>query len=230
MLVTVEAFTNVAAFRGLTATTLQHLVNETALVCHERREILYRQDEAAPGLYILVSGRIKLYRQSRERTQIFAILRPGDCFGAESLADNIANPYTAMTLTPAVCAHISIDRLRGLFKEYPDLQISILELVSERLQQFVALVHNLAFRDVTARLASVVMTLARVEGSTGEPYMSIPRLLTQQELASMVGTARDVVHRTFRNFERDHLVRLTSTHIFILDPEKLAEIAKQEAR
>ena len=46
----------------------------------------------------------------------------------------------------------------------------------------------------------------------------------------MVGTAREVVYRTFKRFERDGLVRLTPTDIVILDVERLADVARSETR
>jgi CRP/FNR family transcriptional regulator len=230
MSVTIDTFANIAAFRGLSLATSKRLAQEAALVSRKRGETLFRQGDPAPGLFILMSGRVKLYRQSKERMQIFAILAPGDCFGAESVAGNVSGSCTATTITPVMYAYLPLDKLRLLLVECPDLQIGILELISERLQQFVSVVHNLAFRDVPARMAGVLLTLAHLEGETTDDGIRIPRLLTQQELACMVGTAREVIHRTFKSFERDHLVHLTSTDIFILDAQKLAEISKQEAR
>jgi hypothetical protein len=49
-------------------------------------------------------------------------------------------------------------------------------------------------------------------------------------MAAMVGTAREVIHRTLKKFERDNLVRVTPTHFLLLDTEKLSEVARQEMR
>ena len=101
-------------------------------------------------------------------------------------------------------------------------------MVAQRLKQFVSLVHDLAFRDVTSRLATVLVTRAQNEGQPTNSGISIDRLLSQQEFAQMVGTAREVINRTFKRFEHDGLVRLTPDHILILDLERLINIAKQE--
>jgi CRP-like cAMP-binding protein len=162
--------------------------------------------------------------------QIFSILAPGECFGAESLPDDGPSPCSATALTVARTLFIAPEVLHQLATDYPDFQIVLLELVSERLRQFVSLVHNLAFHDVTARLASALLALGETDGEMCDEGLSIHRLLTTQELAAMVGTAREVIHRTLKRFERDGLVRVTTTHFFLLDPSRLAEVARQETR
>jgi len=228
MSVNVEILERVPALQSLTPVTLRHVAPEASVVCHKAGDILYGQGDAAPGLYFLLSGRVKLYRQSKERMQIFAILTPGECFGVESLPDDTPTPYAATALTAARALFIPQDRLHCLLNNHSDFQVVLLELVSERLQQFVSVVHNLAFRDVSARLAAVLIGLAETEGEMNGDGVRIQRLLTGQDLASMVGSAREVIHRTLKKFEQDQLVRVTSTHFYILDPDKLAALAQEE--
>ena len=120
--------------------------------------------------------------------------------------------------------------MRALLTECGDLQIAFLDLISARLRQFVGLVHSLAFRDVAARLATELLLRAEIEGQTVGSEIHIDRILTQQELAATVGTAREVVYRVFKRFERDGVARLTRQQIIILDPTKLSHIARKELR
>lgn len=230
MSVSIETFAGVPAFRNLSLATRRRLAEEAAVLSLKQSEALYQQGDPVPGLFALLAGRVKLYRQSRERMQIFSLLVPGDCFGAESLPDDAPTACSAMALTMARALYIAPDRLHLLMADCPDFQIAMLELVSTRLRQFVTLVHNLAFRDVSARLASVLLSLGETDGEPCDDGLRIHRLLTQQELAAMVGTVREVVHRTLKKFERDNLVRITPTHFLLLDTNKLATIARQEAR
>ncbi len=133
-----------------------------------------------------------------------------------------------MAVTPAITAYFHPNFIRDLLSDSPDFQVALLELVSARLQQFVALVHNLAFRDVAARLAIVLLDRAEAEGIATDTGIQIDRLLSQQELASMVGTAREVINRTFKKFELEGLIRVTPSHIFILNVVNLTTIAHQE--
>ncbi|MBK9123657.1 MAG: Crp/Fnr family transcriptional regulator [Chloroflexi bacterium] len=191
---------------------------------------LYRQGDPPSPVHMLLSGRVKLYRQSRDRCQILALPSAGDSIGAESLPTGGTSPYTATTLTQVQALVISTEDLQMLLDELPDFQEAFLRLITERLKQFVTLVHDLAFRDVTSRLAMVLVARAEVEGRPQDGGVVFDRLLSQQEYADVVGTAREVVYRTFKRFEDDGLVSLSRRHILIRDLDSLRLIGQQEAR
>lgn len=226
----IEALNHIPAFSKLSAPALDGLEQAAQRLSHARGETYYAQGDVPTGLYAIQSGYVKLYRQSGDRAQILTIVAPGQCFGAESLSNDGPSPCTAVALLPTATIHIPPDDLRQLMREYPEIQVVLLELVTNRLKQFVSLVHNLAFRDVAARLAAFLIGQAEAQGEMTAGGVRIERLLTQQELAALVGTAREVIYRTLKKFEQDGLVRVTRREIFLLDMDKLAEIAEQEAR
>jgi CRP/FNR family transcriptional regulator len=214
--------------QNLTSATLQVLAASATLVSSASGETFFRQGDPPTGLYILQTGRVKLCRQSRQRTQILALLLPGDWFGSESLPADSASPCTATALTPSQSIFIPPEVLHHLISHYPDFQEALIEITAQRLRQLVSLVHDLAFRDVASRLATVLVTRTHLEGSATSSGIRIDRLLSQQEFAEMIGTAREVINRAFKRFEQNGLLRLTPDHIFILDLTRLAEIAEQE--
>ncbi|MCA9906849.1 MAG: Crp/Fnr family transcriptional regulator, partial [Anaerolineae bacterium] len=168
--------------------------------------------------------------QSRDKRQILALPLPGDCLGAESLSTGAPSPYSATTLAATTVVYLAPDVLQTLLDDLPDFQEVFLKLITNRLKQFVTLVHDLAFRDVTSRLAMILVARAETEGQPVAGGIVFDRLLSQQEFADMVGTAREVVYRTFKKFEDEELVRLTRTSILIRDLETLRTIALQESR
>jgi len=228
--ITIQMLATIPAFHRLQPVTLEALQKYVCVLSYEAGETIYRQGDAPTGLYALQKGRVKLYRRSGEKTQIIAIVPAQECFGAESLPNETPSPCTAEALTPVTTIYISPEALRQLLLEHPDLLVTLLEIVSGRLRQLAILVHDLAFRDVGARLARVLLANAETDGEITSEGFRIRRNLTQQEIASLVGTAREVVYRTYKKFERQGVLRLTRTHIYILDPQKLAEIASQETR
>lgn len=230
MLITIEMLADIPIFRTLQEALLQQLSADGYLIQCQPKEILYYQGDSLTGLYVLVSGHIKLYRQSGERIQILALLRTGDCFGTESLSDNIASSYSAAAINEARLVLIPANTMRLLMEQYPQFRIILLQLVTDRLRQFATLVHNLAFRDVAARLATVLVMRAEQDGTTTGDGISFPRLMTQGELATMVGTAREVIQRTFKKFENADLIRVSRKEILILDWDGLKEIAEEETR
>lgn len=227
--VAIETVPNFTGDHKLTHRTLQAFAESASLVSISAGEAFFRQGDPPTGLHILQSGRVKLCRQSHQRTQILALLLPGDWFGAESLPTDTASPYTATALTAAEAVYVEPDALQRLLADYPDFQETVIEITAQRLKQLVSLVHDLAFRDVASRLAAVLVARAHREGTNINGSIGIDRLLSQQEFAEMIGTAREVINRAFKRFEQNGLLRLTPDHIFILDLKRLTEIAEQES-
>ena len=229
-MVSVELLSQLQLFALLSPRTQRCIAEKAVLTEYPPRVDLYLQGDPPSALYILQSGRVKLYRQSKDKCQILALPAPGDCLGAESLPTNAYSPYTATTLTSILAITLPPDVLQSLLDDFPDFQEVFLRLITDRLKQFVTLVHDLAFRDVTSRLAMVLVARAEVEGQPHEDGIIFDRLLSQQEFAEMVGTAREVVYRTFKRFENDELVHMTRSTILVRDLETLRAIALQEAR
>ncbi|MCC6973526.1 MAG: Crp/Fnr family transcriptional regulator [Anaerolineae bacterium] len=230
MMVSRQQLLEIPFLQALSPRTQRCLAEKALELSLEPHLDLYQQGDPPTGLYILQSGRVKLYRHSKDKCQILALLVPGQCLGAESLPTDTPSPYAATTLSPVEALFLPPEHLRVLLDELPDFQELFLRLITDKLKQFITLVHDLAFRDVTSRLAMVLLARAETEGKPYEGGIGIERLLSQQEYADMVGTAREVVYRTFRKFESEGLVHITRTLILLRDLDRLRQIALHEAR
>lgn len=230
VMVSMDTLVDQSPLGRLRPETKQSIIHLARVVTASIGAILYAQGEPPTGLFALQEGRVKLYRQSNARAQILAVPLPGECFGAESLATDEASPCTAAALTHVSTLYVPPDALRTLLPDHADLQELLLELAADRLRQLVSLVHDLAFRDVTSRLAAILAARAKAEGRSTEFGVSLDRLLSQQEFAAMAGSAREVICRIFKKFESDGLLRLTRHNIYILDLDGLIQLALREAR
>lgn len=228
-IITEHSLSKIQLFKGLSSRTHRCIEEKAVQVEYPAGVNLYQQAGPPTGLFALQSGRVKLYRQSKKKCQILALPMPGDCFGAESLPTGAPSPYSATTLVPVITVHLPHDILQELLDEHADFQDVFLQLIVDRLKQFITLVHDLAFRDVTSRLAAVLSIRAEIEGLPHDDGIIFDRLLSQQEFADMVGTAREVIYRTFKKFEDGGLVHMTRSSILIYDLETLRAIALQEA-
>ena len=230
MVQSVNLFMQISAFQSLPSQVLEKLSEVATRIEYPRKTTLYQQQEPLTGLYVVVSGYVKLYRQSKDRTQILAILRDEDFFGTECLSRDVLSSSAATTMTPATLIYIPAQALRDVLEANPRFRSVMLQLVTDRLRQFAQLVHNLAFRDVTARLAMLLMTRAETDGIMTVQGIRIPRLMTQSELATMIGTGREVVQRTFKKLEKKGVIQVSRKEILILDFEHLRKIAEEEKR
>lgn len=188
-------------------------------------EVLYSQGAATQGLYVVQTGHVKLLRQSGDKTQILVVLHSEGAFGAETLFAGAPCPCSAQALTAGSAIRIPADALSELLEQHPDFLLAFLELISQRLRLFANLVHSLAFRDVPTRLAEVLLQHEWRETPNG---IIIPRLLSQQDLAAHVGTAREVIYRTLKKFEHDGLIQILPAEYVVLDAGRLLELAERE--
>ena len=94
----------------------------------------------------------------------------------------------------------------------------MLKVLSQRVQHLVSLVEDLSFRNVTSRVAKILLDYA------GDGTGQRPRL-TQQEMAAMAGTVREMVGRSIKVLEEDGSIRLERHRIIITDREALSEMA-----
>ena len=109
---------------------------------------------------------------------------------------------------------IARDTILDLLRSYPPLATAIIENLAAHARHLISLVEDLSLRSVTARLAKLLLTEAI---STDE----VPRRMTQQEMASHLGTVREMVGRALRSFEDDGLIRFDRHRILIVDREGL---------
>ncbi len=93
---------------------------------------------------------------------------------------------------------------------------AILKLFAARLRHLTGVVEDLSFRSVVSRVARLLMEVAVAQESS----KPVPRL-TQEEMATMVGSVRDVVGRALRTLEKQGTIKLEGQRLLVIDPEKL---------
>ena len=184
------------------------------------RQVLIQENAPFAGLYIVKTGNLKLCRSSRDKEQILEIVGPGEVVDPIPLFDNGTHAVTARAMTACEIYCIPPETARQLLTTYPALLNQLLQIVSLRLRKLAALANDLAFKDVTARVCRVLLEQAAHDVDT--PTTALTRPLTRQELASMVGTAREVAWRALKNLEHDGLIEIHGQHIVIVDAAALA--------
>jgi CRP/FNR family transcriptional regulator, cyclic AMP receptor protein len=189
------------------------------------RRCLYRpgqqiilEGEQPPGLFFVLRGRVRLARTALDgREQVVAMAGPGEHFDAVPLFDDGPNPTTARAMSPVECLLLPRADLLALIRRHPDFALATLSSLAGQLRELVALVEDLAFRSVRARLARRL--LMEAAGGTAE--------LTQQELAERAGTVREIAGRALRQLAEEGLVRLERGRVIVLDAAGLARVVEE---
>jgi CRP/FNR family cyclic AMP-dependent transcriptional regulator len=183
-----------------------------------RGDILVFEGAPAEVLYFVADGVVKVFKTSADgKEQILHIIRPGDSFNDVPVLGGV-NMASAEAMSSAVLNGIKKKDLEALAREYPRLSLNIINVLSQRVQEMVELVEDLSFRNVSGRVAKIL--LEHIGNGGGEN----PRL-TQQEMAAMIGTAREMVGRSFRNLEEEGAIRVERNRVFITDKAALKRIA-----
>jgi len=184
----------------------------------QRGEVILLEGEVAEALYFDVSGATKVFKTSVDgKEQILSIVRPGEPLNSVPLLDGGPNPASAEAMGPVILYGIRKNDLRSILEGYPQVAMNIAKELAGRVRQLVSLVEDLSFKQVIGRVAKIL--LENAADGTGH----VPQF-TQQEMAAMAGTAREVVARSLKALEEEGAIRLQRRRIAITDREALKEM------
>ncbi len=179
-------------------------------------QIVLLEGAASSVLYVVQAGRLKLFKTSpRGREQVLRLLRPGDMFNEVAVFDEGPNPASAQAIEDCTLYLLRRRDLMRFVAERPGIALATTRTFARRLREALALVEDLAFRDVTSRLAKILL-----EDRDG----GAPRL-TQELLAAMAGSRREVVGRALKALSLEGAVKLERGRIHVRDRAMLERLA-----
>ena len=186
-----------------------------------RGDILVFEGQPSQELYFVVEGVVKVFKTSADgKEQIFSIIRPGESFNDVPVLDDGANIFSAEAMGAVLLYGIRKKDMRAIIRENPQVAINVVQVLSRRVQELVSLVEDLSFRHVTSRVAKLLLGYIGRGPASGER----PRL-TQQEMAAMIGTAREMVGRSLKTLEEAGAIKIERNRIIIANQKALREQA-----
>jgi CRP-like cAMP-binding protein len=162
----------------------------------------------------------------RGREQVLHAEGAGATLSEAPLFDGQGYIASAVAVAPTRLLLVPRDTVLDLCRRRPDVSLAMLEAMARRVRRFAALVEDLAFRQVTERLARHIEAAAVTAGRSLSPGVVVDLGLTQEQLAARLGTVRELVSRAFRQLERGGAIKRTRSLVVIRDPERLAEMAR----
>ncbi|MCE1247909.1 MAG: Crp/Fnr family transcriptional regulator [Firmicutes bacterium] len=180
------------------------------------------EGEKSLWFYIVLSGKVKIYKTSEDgREHIFHFARKGDYFGETSMMDGLPSPYSAMAVTSSTVLAVKDTDLKDLMNTSPEICRLFFRNVSGKMRKMLEMIEDLSFKNVPDRLAKILVDMADHEGVKSGKNMILERNLTLYELASMVGTVREVITRSLQKLEKEGYITIARQQIEILDLEGL---------
>ena len=189
---------------------LERITSHMQLREYERGEVFFWEGDACDGLYIVQNGSAKIYRVSPQgRQYIVRILLEGDTFAEVPAFDGGANPVNVESLETCAVWVIDGATLRELVLSHPHFAQKVLENFGRMLRGMVRQVSEMAFYQVTHRLARLISEISVDDALAAH--------MTQEQMAARLGTVREVVARSLKELERSGAIKVENRRIHIVD-------------
>lgn len=198
---------------------IEALLKRCRVLRLRRNGVLYTEGEPARSLYVLLSGRIKVVKHSPDgREQTLCIVDPGEVFG-EADAVQGQQLATAIALRSSRVLPVPAELVLGWMRAGGRGAEALAARLATAVGELTTLAADLSLLNVTARVARLLLTREDcLIGASGG--------LSQQEMASLAGTARQVVGRILRRMEEEGVIDLDRGRVRILDPDRLESLAR----
>jgi CRP/FNR family transcriptional regulator, cyclic AMP receptor protein len=179
--------------------------------CHRRRyptkSVIIYAGDAPDVLYYIIEGSVTVLIEDEDGHEIvLAYLNKGDFFGEMGLfSDQPKRSAWVRTRTQCELAEISYSRFRQVTEENPDVLFALAAQMATRLRDTSRKVGDLAFLDVTGRVARALLDLCRQPDAMTHPEGMQIRI-TRQEIGRIVGCSREMVGRVLKALEEQGLI------------------------
>lgn len=187
-----------------------------------RGEIIFHRGDPGQTLYVILSGRVRIYAPSEDGSEVvLGILWPGEFFGELSLLDGQPRSASAQAIDDCEMLVIGREDFHRFLRSHPGASIIVLEVLSRRLRRTDLLLEDAAFLDVPGRLAKRLLELMETHGEPTPDGTLIRMRLTHAELAAMVGATRESVTKAMKRFARSGVLLSHGHQIIVRAPEAL---------
>lgn len=206
-----EALRGNQYFDDLSEVMLKDIAEHTRLTEYQRGDVLFWEDDPCEGLFIVQQGSAKIFRVSPQgRQYIVRILQEGDTFAEVPAFDEGTSPVNVEALEICLVWIIDKNKLHRLVMEHPAFAQKVLVNFGRMLRGMVRMVSEMAFYQVTHRLARLI---------EAELLQDKSAAWTQEQLAARLGTVREVVARSIKELERSGAIKMEDRRIQIADRE-----------
>lgn len=212
----------VPLFAGLTDEDFDALFDIGRVREHARGDLLFSDGEPAAGFFVVLSGKVKVYKLSAEgKERILHIIHPGGTFAEAAIFGDGLYPAYAEPLQKSILLFLPKESFLSLLTANSRIAINMIAGLSLFLRQFAGQIEELTFKDVPSRLARYLLEVAA--GSTQRVELPV----SKSQLASNLGTVSETLSRTLRKLADEDLIQVDGKMFKVLDYERLQDLAEK---
>ena len=206
-------------FEELPDDLIDRLVQASLQRHYEPGEIIFLEGELSTGLWVVKSGRIKIYKINLDGVEhILHILGPRDSFNDIATFDGGGNPADAAALSQADVSVIPAEILIRLIAENGDFALKVVRVLAKRVRSLVGNIESLALYSVIVRLSRFLLD------QVNDPSLSGPGV-TRTAIAAHLATTPQTISNALRELEHAGAIRFDRHRIWMIDEGKLRSIA-----
>src|SRR5918992_3228978 len=190
------------------------------------KDIIFAPGDLDDRLYFLLRGTVRLYKiygDYKEATT--ALLNEGEIFGKLSLVESCLQDSFAEAVSDARVSSIQKSTLAEIIKRHPEYAVKLFASFSERLRQSDEVIESLLHREVSTRLATLILNLSERFGEGNGVGTTLDMRLTHQDLANMIASTREAVSKVMSELQREGAIEVQNRKIVLVDKEARAERA-----
>lgn len=193
----------------------------------EARDTIFTPGDPDDQLYFLFEGAVRLYKfygDHKEATT--ALLKDGGVFGKLSLVEGRWQDVFAEAVTDVRMASVQKSALAEMVKRRPEFAMKLFASFSERLRQSDEVIESLLHREVSTRLATLLLNLGErlgePDGDSSGSETVLDLRFTHQDLANMIASTREAVSKVMSEFQREGAIEVQNRRIVLRNKEVLA--------
>ena len=207
-----------ALFAALDDAELTALAARSGIRSFAQGEALFCEGEPCSGLYIVVAGRVRIFKTSASgREQVLSMEGAGGSVAELPVFDGGTYPASASAVQKSEILFISRADLRAICLEHPEVSLKLLQVVGARLRRLVGIIEELSFTTVRHRLISLLLRDAKTRGQATARGTVFTLAGSHQELAAQIGTVRELVSRNLARLQAQSFIEMNGREILILD-------------
>ena len=221
----ITSLKNIPVFAGLSQKDARALLEMSETVTYRKGRTIFSEGMTGKEVYLLTKGKVKITAEApRGRTKILGILKPGEFLGEMAVLGTETRSATAFVHEDAEAIMITNTHFLDFISESPDVSLKIMRGLSRRLQDANEEIKNYTFHDQSGRLAQMIISLhERFPGEHDDGTAYIDLKLTHQDLADMMGIARESITKMISTLRKDGSIDMAEHFITIRDFDQLRD-------
>lgn len=163
-------------------------------------------EQPGEAVYVILHGTVKIYVEQGQRDVILSILGAGDLLGEMSLIDSVGRSASAVVLENSLMLWMDKTTFNYMLDHFPPIARNLVKILSARVRLSDQLIQALATLDVNGRVARQLLAFAEKYGREKNGATQIRIVLTQSDIADLVGASRKRVNQTMVLFREQGLI------------------------